>query len=428
MTETAPLSPQQRELIDNACRHPGAATKYHGVSVFHLEGEVCEEALNAAFADLIARHPALRTVVSEVDGERWQIVRPVPSVPLAEEKYDDRSAEDLCGRMLDERYGMAEVLAGRPLFDARLQRRPFGTFLTVRIHHLVFDGTSLLIIWRDLGACYAARLRGHAAALPEVRTTATGYARRMAAVSDAGRAAAVDFYRPLLGSGDGRLHWPPPAVPYAGSATDVGEVTFVLDRDRAGAVRQLSRRHRVSPFLALASVTAKAVAEICAAEEVLIGVDTANRDAVGEEVVGFFLNTKLLCATGAAARPVDAVIAQLRRPWLDSAAHGHVYYDVVLDGLGKTGLMKVNMPSQSRDWSMWEQPLDLDGLIVTEQPAPVSRNSWRDVSVQWVIEGDSYRCLAIYRYAGVDEATVQVFLDRVVALLSDVVPAEDASA
>jgi hypothetical protein len=423
VTEYAPLSPQQRELIDNSRRHPGAAAKYHGMSVFRLVGELVEEALRAAFADLANRHPALRTTIAETGGELRQRIAPPGASPLRTGDRDTGSAEELCRRVMDERYGIEEVLAGRPLFDARLHRLPSGTFLTVRIHHLVFDGVSLLIIWRDLGACYAARLGGHAADLPALPTTAYAYARETAAMPDTARAAAVDFYRPLLGTGDGTLRWPAPPTPYAGNPTDVGGVSHLLDPGRAAAVRRLSREHRVSPFLALVGATAAAVAEVCAAGEVLIGVDTANRELVGPDVVGFFLNTKLLCATSPAHRPVGDVIRELRTPWLASAAHAAVYYDAVLAALGKTDVLKVNMPSQSQNWSLWEQPLRLAGLTVTEEPTPVPRTTWRDISIPWLIEDGSYRCLTTYRLAAVTEETVRQLLTLIDAALVDGVEA-----
>jgi hypothetical protein len=419
MTEYAPLSPQQRELIENVRRHPGAAAKYHGISVFRLEGELAEEALSAALADLVARHPALRTTLAQTGGELQQRVAPAGSSPLRIEDRGDRSAPALCRRMTAERYGIEELLAGRPLFDARLHRYPFGTFLAIQIHHLVYDGISLLALWQDLGACYAARLRGRAADLASVRATAHGYAREMAALPESAATAAVDFYRPVLGTGDGSLRWPTPRTTYAGGPTDVGEVTRLLDARRAAAIGRLSREHRITPFLVLVAVTAAAAADLCGADEVLIGVDTANRELVGPDVVGFFLNTRMLCATALADRPIGEVIQEIRGPWLASGEHTAVYYDTVLTALGKRSFLKVNMPTQSRDWSLWDQPLQLAGLNVIEEPTPVTRDTWRDVTIEWLIENDSYRCLVTHRLAAVDEETVGALLTRIDVELSE---------
>jgi hypothetical protein len=73
--------------------------------------------------------------------------------------------------------GAADVAAGHPLFRARVIEVEAGVHvLAVTIHHLVYDGLSFPVLWRDLSELYAARLAGRPADLPPLWRSYADYA------------------------------------------------------------------------------------------------------------------------------------------------------------------------------------------------------------------------------------------------------------
>ena len=129
--------------------------------------------LQGALDDVVARHELLRTLVIRDADPPYQMVLPPCRVPL-----EVRDLPPVTGKSRDMvvQELILEAEAGSisarevPLMKALLCKfddRDSVLFLTV--HHSVSDAWSLQVIFRDLGAFYAARRTGIPAELPQVR-------------------------------------------------------------------------------------------------------------------------------------------------------------------------------------------------------------------------------------------------------------------
>src|SRR5262249_35549398 len=139
--------------------------------VFELKGELDVDALHRAVREIVRRHDALRTTFAEDRGRPVQ--RVAPAVEVALPVVDLSDAPD------HEREAAAETLAQRelatgfdlktgPVFRLRLLRLAADHHrLLFVVHHIAWDGWSLIVFVRELGALYRAFTRGTAPALPE---------------------------------------------------------------------------------------------------------------------------------------------------------------------------------------------------------------------------------------------------------------------
>jgi condensation enzyme len=170
-----PLSVTQERFVTMDKGDDGGpfGRRYLIVSPLRVTGPVDLAVLQGALDDVVARHELLRTLVVRDADPPYQLVCPPCQVPLAV-----RDLPPVTGKSRDMviQELIVEVQAGTisarevPLMRALLCRfdgRDSVLFLTV--HHSVCDGWSIQVIFRDLGAFYAARASGTPPKLAEMR-------------------------------------------------------------------------------------------------------------------------------------------------------------------------------------------------------------------------------------------------------------------
>ena len=159
--ERVPLSFAQQRLWFIA-QLEGPSAVYNNPLALRLEGDLDAAALEAALADVIARHEVLRTVFPVAGGQPYQQV-----LELAELGW--RAAGDRGGGGGPGRDGGGGSprepfdLAAEVPVRARLLAAGAGVHVLVLvIHHIATDGWSTGILARDLATAYAARREGRA--------------------------------------------------------------------------------------------------------------------------------------------------------------------------------------------------------------------------------------------------------------------------
>ena len=140
----------------------------------------------------VARHEVLRTTFAEADGAPVQVIAPpraveLPVVDLAALADAEREAEAL--RLAREEAQRPFDLARGPLLRATLLRLAEDEHVLLLImHHIVSDGWSMGVLFRELAALYEAFRAGEPSPLPELPVQYADYARLAARVA-AGRGA-----------------------------------------------------------------------------------------------------------------------------------------------------------------------------------------------------------------------------------------------
>ena len=167
-----PLSPMQRGLLFHSLHEPELSVYYQSISIPFTD--VDTDALRQAWTRVIERHSVLRTAfVWENREEPLQVVFREPKLPWTD--LDWRDAAD------DERETrLQEFLAAdrREGFD--FKRAPLMRFALIRVseresrfvwssHHILFDGWSMILVFREVSALYESIVRGEQLALPAAR-------------------------------------------------------------------------------------------------------------------------------------------------------------------------------------------------------------------------------------------------------------------
>src|SRR3954452_5619753 len=149
-TDRLPLSFAQQRLWFLQ-RFEGPSATYNIPVGLRFEGDLDVAALEAALADVVARHESLRTIFPEQNGVPFQQVLPVDRTrPVL---FVERVGEATLAARLAERAATAidlvrEIPFRAWLFCLGLQRH----VLLLLLHHIAADGWSLDVLKRDLTA------------------------------------------------------------------------------------------------------------------------------------------------------------------------------------------------------------------------------------------------------------------------------------
>jgi amino acid adenylation domain-containing protein/non-ribosomal peptide synthase protein (TIGR01720 family) len=191
-----PLSPMQKGLFYEAIKAPSSEAYFEQMS-FCLEGAVDLDALQQSWRDLVARHPALRSlfVHAEGDEEPLQVVLHSQEAAVSVVSLLDQGAEQ-------QRETVAEFQRVDRASPFALE---YGPLMRVRIfqlgrerlqlvwshHHILMDGWCVGILYEDLMRCYEARIQGRRPKL-EMPADYRNYLRWLETLN---RKASAEFWR-----------------------------------------------------------------------------------------------------------------------------------------------------------------------------------------------------------------------------------------
>ncbi|MGH3756995.1 amino acid adenylation domain-containing protein [Actinophytocola sp.] len=278
VVDTAPLTTTQRRLWrrHHALANPAVYNVAHRVD---LTGDLDPEALRRAVEALVHRHAALRMRVAERDGELVQEVLAPAPVPL--DVHEVRDADAWCAEVVEPPFDLRTA----PLHRIRLGRLgPDRWVLVVVLNHMICDGVSMGIVWRELAELYAAAREGREPGLPAAVPHAD-YARW--APTAQRRAELERFWRTELSEVDIVPRLPadrprPRALSGRGALHE-----SVLPADLAHGVEEVAAAVGGTPYAVLATAFAAWLARACGRTEVVLAASSANRTRPEhEDVVG----------------------------------------------------------------------------------------------------------------------------------------------
>ncbi|MEV7436544.1 amino acid adenylation domain-containing protein, partial [Streptomyces griseoviridis] len=303
----------------------GAA--YHEQSAVRLRGTLDEPALRAALTELVRRHEALRTRYPDVDGVPRQTVEPAapPALQLHDLTAVPSAGRDEALRALLRTAAAAPLdLADRCPMTLQLVRTGEREHvLAVTAHHIMIDGTSFDILFRELGVLYDAFRRGEPSPLPEPAAQYADFALWQRETLSG------DRLRELLDYWTGRLEGAPaaldmpfdrirPATP--GFRGDV--VRFTLPAPLVESLTALGRRNDATPFMVLLAAFQTLLSRWCGEDDISVGLPVDGRDHPdAEHVVGYFLNTLVLRSDLSGRLTFDELVRQVRGNLIDAYDH-----------------------------------------------------------------------------------------------------------
>jgi amino acid adenylation domain-containing protein len=331
-TGALPLSFAQERLWFLDRLEPGSAF-YNIPAALRLSGALDGAALERSLGEIVRRHEALRTVFSEVDGSAVQVIAPFGGFALPVEDLSDLGEADreaALRRRAGEEARRAFDLSAGPLFRAALLRLGAEDHaLLLSMHHIVSDGWSMGVLYKELSALYAAYREGGGSPLPELPVQYADYAvwqREQLAGEVLERQ--LSYWRERLSGAPELLELPtdhprPPVQTYRGASVPVELSPELLER-----LQVLGRREGATLYMTLLSAFQVLLGKYAGSDDVVVGSPIAGRMRKEiEELVGFFVNTLVLRTDLSGDPSFREVLGRVREVTLGAYAHQEVPFE-----------------------------------------------------------------------------------------------------
>ena len=311
---------------------------YNLANGIRIKGTLSVGALEQSLNEIVRRHEALRTNFSMVEGQPIQVISssftlPLPILDLSNLSEAEREAE--AQRLADEESHRPFDLARGPLLRSKLLRLGDDDhILLITMHHIVTDGWSLRVFFRELSILYEAFSKGKPVPLTELPIQYVDYAVWQ---RDWLKGEILDtqlsYWKkqlkniPTLQLPTDR---PRPAVQSFLGASH----PLVLSQDLTEKLRSLTRNEGVTLFMALLAAFQVLLHRLTGQEDIVVGSPIAGRNRPDVEgLIGFFLNT-LVLSTDLSGNPTfKELLARVREVALGAYDHQDVPFEKLLEEL-----------------------------------------------------------------------------------------------
>jgi len=290
-----PLSFSQQQLWLADQVEPGTP-RYNEFGIHDIEGPLDVAALQRSLDATAQRHEVLRTAFAVRDGSPVQRIAAVASLPIRH--LDLRSLAE------GERQATAQRAADREAttpFD--LSRGPLlrivlirlgaeRHWLTLTIHHIIFDGWSGSVFIRDLLRFYEAFSKGAAMPLADLPLQYADFALwQRQWMDESRRSAQREYWQNQLAGAPGSLSLPYDHRPSGAAPLEGRRVNFALDEEVTRRVKAVGQRAGATVFTTMLAAYAVLLHRYTRQDDLLIGAPVANRKwEVTEQMIGYFVN------------------------------------------------------------------------------------------------------------------------------------------
>ncbi|MCB0606743.1 MAG: amino acid adenylation domain-containing protein, partial [Lewinella sp.] len=294
--EFAELSHAQRRMwILNKMSDSGAV--YNIFNTGRLTGPVDSRIVESAFRDLLTRHESLRTAFVQVGEEPRAKVLPASEVPFKVNELDIRSFQSPEKMARDRAVYISTQpfdLAATPLFRVELLRTGDEDYIFVMvIHHIIADGWSLNLLFREFMALYAAHASGRDAGLPQLSIQYRDFAAwQNGRLKGERLAEQLGFWLRQFEGEIPVLNLPydfprKPVKTYSG-----GSAELLLEKELLDQVYDFGKKNHATLFMNLLASVSTLLYRYSGQSDMVIGTPVAGRENPDlENQIGLFLNT-----------------------------------------------------------------------------------------------------------------------------------------
>ncbi len=359
---------EQFWLVDQLT--PGS-TAYNFSWPMRLRGPLDVAALQRAVAEVVRRHEALRTHFAAADGEPVQIIDPPGGIGLdLVDLSSQRQPEQAALRRVEQQTQTPFDLERGPLLRMQLLRLADDDHvLSIVVHHIVFDGVSKVVLYRELGALYAAFAAAGDSPLPEPPIHYGDFAEWQRRQLDADRLGQeLEFWRKELAGIPAALELPTDRPRPQVASLRGARHREAIPRELRTSLDAVARENGATFFMAMLAAFDVLLYRYSGQEDIVVGapVDTRSRPEL-ENVLGPFLNTIVLRTDMSGSPSFRELLGRVRGRTLDALSHQDLPFEQLVEALAPRrdlsrhpvfqALLALNPP---------EKALELPGISVHE--------------------------------------------------------------
>jgi amino acid adenylation domain-containing protein len=330
----------------------------YNVSASYRFARLDAPALERALGEIVRRHEALRTVFADTEGTAVQVIHPFTgfSLPVEDLSHLDAEArEEAVRTRAREAEARPYDLAAGPLFRPSLLRLGDEDVLVLDMHHIISDGWSIGVLFRELAALYGAYRQGGESPLPELAVQYPDYAvwqrERL-------RGEALDrqtgYWKERLAGAPALLELPTDRPRPAVQSHRGARQATLLPAELTEPLQALAREESATLFMVLLAAFQVLLGKYAGSEDVVVGTPVAGRGRSElEGLIGFFVNTLVLRTDLSGDPTFREALRRVREVTLGAYEHQDLPFEKLVAelhperSLGHSPLFQVMFTTQS---------------------------------------------------------------------------------
>lgn len=341
--------------------------------LIHVTGKLDSIALEKSFNEIIKRHEILRTTFKIVDTQPIQIIAPTLTLKLLILDLQDLSKpeqEELVKQIISEQSSKTFDLTQELLLRCKLIRlKQQEHIILLTMHHIICDGLSRQIFYRELGTLYQAFCDGTAPALPELPIQYADFALwQRQSLDDQTYKSQLVYWQQKLENLPPVLTLPTDNPRPAVQSLRGARQTLILPQSLTEALKSLSQKEGVTLFMVLLAAFKTLLYRYTGQTDLVVGTPIANRNQIEtENLLGCFINTLVLRTDLSNNPSFRELLARVRETTLAAYAHQDLPFEQLVKELQPERTLSHNPLFQTmfvfQDAPL--QALELPGLKLT---------------------------------------------------------------
>lgn len=420
----ASFAQQRLWFMDQFLRGSAA---YNVPRAYRLQGKLDVAALEQGINDIIQRQESLRTTFSLQNGDPVQIIHPASHteltvINLADLPADRQEAE--VQRLLQEETNTGFNLEQGPLLRTRLLRIDNDIYiLVIVLHHVISDGWSQGILFRELSAFYNARCHGQPASLPELPIQYADFSIWQKSPEQERELAKQLVYWKAQLSGLAPIDLPTDRPRQAVQTFNGSSESFEIPTALTDKLRALSQKADGTLYMTLLAAVQILLQRYSGTDDVAVGSPIAGRSRTElEGLIGFFINT-LVMRTDLSGNPTfRQLLARVRETALGAYTHQSLPFERLVEvllpnrDLSRNPLFQVMFVLQNAP----STDLQLEGLVSSRVITPLDSAKF-DLTIEFREEPGGLQGRINYNTDLFDQATIARMIGHLQTLLANIV-------
>jgi amino acid adenylation domain-containing protein/non-ribosomal peptide synthase protein (TIGR01720 family) len=333
-TEDLPLSfAQQRMWFIYQMDQQNSA--YNEALTIRLTGRLNIDILEQTINAIIQRHESLRTTFPMVEGKPIQKIAPFLKIKLLVVNLKDIPQEQIDKRIIEELQKPFD-LTQAPLLRCTLFDLGYENYILVNVfHHIIIDGWSKGILFKELSEFYQAFLSNSTVDLPELTIQYADFAvwQRQWLQGEI-LENQLNYWKKQLTAAPLLLELPTDKPRPANPNFRGHSISFQINSELTEKLKLLSQKSGATLFMTLLAALNTLLFRYSGQDDILIGTPTANRNRQEiEPLIGFFVNTLVLRNSLEGNPAFSGLLQQARNVVLEAYANQDVPFEQVVDAL-----------------------------------------------------------------------------------------------
>lgn len=387
---------------------------YNLPRAFRLEGQLDIDALREAFRILLRRHDVLRTCFAELDGELYQCVSDDVGIDLVQHDLSrlpvsKHAIETLV--IASEEARKPFDLERPPLFRVRLVRlSPVKHVLILVMHHIITDGWSMSILFKEIARSYGQLVGGRQPQAPKLPLQYADFPHwQQQALTEEVLQEDVEYWREHLRGSPALLQLPSDR-PRPAVQSHYGSIESVtIDEALTRRIKQMCAGEGVTLYMALLAAFQVLLGRYTGTDDIPVGSPVAGRnDPHLADLIGCFVNTLVMRGDLSGDPSFRELLQRTRAAALEAFGHQRLPFDLLLAKLkcerarSYTPLFQIMFILQNAP----KQIVRLPGLVIEEVELDSGLAKF-DLTLEFVEQDGGLHCQFEYSSDLFDRSTIQ---------------------